>query len=69
MARNVKGLIFSIVSTIAGFITAELVEDGLNKRFNPELEKAKEEEKETLRLAMTTAFDVGKEKEEEEASE
>lgn len=58
MARNVKGLIFGLLGTVAGYIVGNIVEDKLNDNFNPELRAAQKEEKACLKAAISTVFET-----------
>lgn len=52
MAKNVKGLVFSLVGTAAGYLVGMIVENSLNDKFNKELVEAEEEEHEVLKSLL-----------------
>jgi phage tail tape-measure protein len=68
MINNVKGIIFTAVGSIVGLFIGNKVTDVLNDRFNPELQEAKDEMKQTLLLAAKEVFPTGKDAPEEESA-
>lgn len=64
MAKNVKGLVFSLVGTAVGYVVGMAVENGLNDKFNKELVQAEAEEKDVLMSILKVAENMPKDEEE-----